>query len=153
MVLLPVVPAAAGIAILKHRLFDIDVVINRTLVYAALTATLALVYFGSVVMLQRTFVFLAGEDSNLTVVASTLAIAALFSPLRRRIQGFVDCRFYRKKYDVRKTLEEFGDRLRAGTELEDLAHELTEVVHDTMRPTRVSLWLREPERSPGRGPE
>jgi hypothetical protein len=147
------VPVAAGIAILRHRLYDIDVIINRALVYAALTASLAAVYLVSVVGLQRLLSPLVGEGNQLSVVASTLLIAALFRPLRRRVQGFIDRRFYRKKYDARKTLEEFGDRLRGGTELENLVNELVEVVHDTMRPTRVSLWLRESERSPGGGPE
>ena len=146
-------PVSIGIAILKYRLYDIDRIINRTLVYAALTAVLVLVYVGSVLSLQYLFRALTGETSQLVIVASTLAIAALFNPLRRRIQDMVDRRFYRNKYDARETLEEFGDRLRDGTELEDLAHELAAVVHDTMRPTRVSLWLRESERGPGRGPE
>ena len=146
-------PVSIGIAILKYRLYDIDRIINRTLVYAALTAVLVLVYVGSVLSLQYLFRALTGETSQLVIVASTLAIAALFNPLRRRIQDMVDRRFYRNKYDARETLEEFGDRSRDGTELEDLAHELAAVVHDTMRPTRVSLWLRESERGPGRGPE
>jgi hypothetical protein len=103
--------------------------------------------------LQRLLSPVVGEGNGFAVVASTLLIAALFQPLRRRVQGFIDRRFYRNKYDARKTLEEFGDRLRDGTELENLVDELVEVVHDTMRPTRVSLWLRESERSPGRGPE
>jgi hypothetical protein len=146
-------PVAIGVAVLKHRLYDIDLVINRTLVYGSLTAMLALVYFGGVAGLQRLLSPVVGEGNGFAVVASTLLIAALFQPLRRRVQGFIDRRFYRNKYDARKTLEEFGDRLRDGTELENLVDELVEVVHDTMRPTRVSLWLRESERSPGRGPE
>jgi len=146
-------PVAIGVAVLKHRLYDIDLVINRTLVYGSLTAMLALVYFGGVAGLQRLLSPVVGEGNGFAVVASTLLIAALFQPLRRRVQGFIDRRFYRNKYDARKTLEEFGDRLRDGTELENLVDELVEVVHDTMRPTRVSLWLRESGRSPGRGPE
>ena len=146
-------PVAIGVAVLKHRLYDIDLVINRTLVYGSLTAMLALVYFGGVAGLQRLLSPVVGEGNGFAVVASTLLIAALFQPLRRRVQGFIDRRFYRNKYDARKTLEEFGDRLRDGTDLENLVDELVEVVHDTMRPTRVSLWLRELERSLGRGPE
>lgn len=140
------VPVAVGFAILRHRLYDIDVIINRALVYGALTASLALVYFGSVVVLQRTFVFLAGEGSQLTVVASTLAIAALFSPLRRRIQGFVDHRFYRDKYDARKTIEAFSAKLRDETDLNDLGGQLVGAVRKTVRPAHVSLWMREPGR-------
>jgi hypothetical protein len=110
--LLPLVPAAAGIAILRYRLFDIDILINRTLVYGSLTATLVAAYFGGIVVLQRVFVVLTGERSTLAVVASTLLIAALFNPLRQRVQGFVDRRFYRRKYDARKTLETFSSKLR-----------------------------------------
>jgi len=136
------IPISMGIAILRYRLYDIDLLINRTLVYGPLTATLALVYFGGIVLLQRLFVALTGEKSTLAVVASTLVIAALFSPLRRRIQSFIDRRFYRRQYDVRKTLEEFSARLRDETDLDALNNELVRVVRETMQPAHVSLWLR-----------
>ena len=136
------IPTAIGIAILKHRLYDIDVLINRTLVYGALTGALGSVYFGGVVALQAAFRTLTGQESQLAVVASTLAIAALFGPLRRLIQGFIDRRFYRKKYDAVKTLEAFGAKLRNETDLDQLNDDLLTVVRETVQPEYVSLWLR-----------
>jgi hypothetical protein len=135
-------PVAAGIAILKYRLYEIDIIINRTLVYGTLTVTLVALYFGGVVVLQRIFVVLTGERSTLAVVASTLLIAALFNPLRHRIQVFVDRRFYRSKYDAAKTLEAFSVTLRDETNLKALNDELVGVVRETMQPAHVSLWLR-----------
>jgi hypothetical protein len=139
---LPSIPIATGIAILRYRLYDIDRIINRTLVYGALTATLVALYFGGIVVLQRIFVLLTGQQSTLAVVASTLLIAALFTPLRRRIQGFIDRRFYRRKYDARKTLEAFSTKLKNETDLEALNNDLVGVVRETMQPAHVSLWLR-----------
>jgi len=136
------IPISMGIAILRYRLYDIDILINRTLVYGLLTATLVAIYFGAVVLLQRLFVALTGEKSTLAVVASTLLIAALFTPLRRRIQYFIDRRFYRKKYDARKTLEAFSTKLRDETDLQALNDDLVGVVRETMQPVYVSLWLR-----------
>jgi hypothetical protein len=136
------VPVAIGFAVLKYRLYDIDIIINRTLVYGPLTVLLATTYVGSVVGLQSVFRALTGQESTLAVVASTLAIAALFSPLRRRVQGFVDRRFYRRKYDAAKTLAAFSDRLRDETDLEVLSKDLVGVVSATIQPEHVSLWLR-----------
>ena len=135
-------PVATGIAILKYRLYDIDFIVNRTLVYGSLTLVLALMYFGGIVVLQRLFVALTGGQSTLAVVASTLVIAALFNPLRRRIQSFIDRRFYRSKYDARKTLEAFSAKLRDETDLEALSDDLVEVVRETMQPVHLSLWVR-----------
>jgi hypothetical protein len=136
------VPVAVGFAVLKYRLYDIDVLINRALVYGSLTAILVASYFGGIVVLQRLFVVLTGEESTLAIVASTLAIAALFNPLRGQIQSFIDRRFYRRKYDARKTLESFSARLRDETDLEALNDYLVGVVAQTMQPTHVSMWLR-----------
>ena len=135
-------PIAIGIAILRYRLYDIDLLINRTLVYGSLTAMLVTLYFGGIVVLQRMFVILTGQQSTLAVVASTLLIAALFTPLRRRIQSFIDRHFYRSKYDARKTLEAFSATLRDETDLEALSDDLVGVVRETMQPAHVSLWLR-----------
>jgi hypothetical protein len=137
---------AAGYAVLRYRLYDIDVVINRTLVYGSLTVMLALVYFGGVAGLQRLLAPVAGENGQLAIVASTLAIAALFNPLRRRIQRFIDRSFYRRKYDAKKTLEGFSARLRDETDLDHLSRDLVGVVRETVQPEHVSLWLRRPEK-------
>jgi hypothetical protein len=139
------IPVGVGIAVLRYRLYDIDVVINRTLVYGSLTALLALVYLGGVTGTQAIFRTLTGdqEQPQLAIVVSTLIIAALFNPLRRRIQGFIDRSFYRRKYDARKTLEAFSAQLRNETALEALSDDLVGVVRETMQPAHVSLWLRD----------
>ena len=133
-------PSPPASRILRYRLYDIDRIINRTLVYGALTAALVLAYLGSVVSLQYAFRALTSGNSQLAIVASTLLIAALFNPLRRRLQASVDRRFYRDKYDARKTLEAFSAKLRDEVDLDDL----TGAVRDTVRPAYVSLWLKEP---------
>jgi hypothetical protein len=139
------IPLSISVAIFRSGLFDIDLVINRALVYGTLTASLALVYFGAVAGLQRLVPRLAGEYNQLVVVASTLAIAALFNPLRQRIQAFIDRRFYRSKYDARKTLESFSARLRNETDLDALTEDLVGIVCESMQPEHTFLWLRDPD--------
>ena len=138
------VPVAIGFAVLKYRLYDIDIIINRTLVYGSLTVMLALVYLGGVTATQALFQTFTGQEElpQLAIVVSTLVIAALFNPLRHRVQSFIDRRFYRRKYDARKTLEGFSARLRNETDLDGLNAELVTVVRETMQPEHVSLWLR-----------
>jgi hypothetical protein len=135
-------PIAVGGAMLRYRLYDIDLVINRTLVYGSMTAVLAATYFGGVVMLQGAFRALTGQGSQLAIVASTLLIAALFVPLRRRVQGFIDRRFYRRKYDAARTLEGFSARLRDETDVGVLSEDLLGVVRETVQPEHATLWLR-----------
>ena len=151
---LAIVPLSLTLSILRYRLYDIDVVINRTLVYGSLTVLLGLVYFGSVASLQYAFRTLTGHEDfpQLTIVVSTLVIAALFDPLRRRIQAFIDRRFYRRKYDARKTLDDFSVRLRDETNLDSLNAELITVVKETLQPEHVSLWLRQETAAEGGQP-
>jgi hypothetical protein len=136
------IPLSIAVAVLRYHLYGIDTLINRTLVYGSLTATLVALYFGGIVVLQRVFVLLTGEKSTVAVVASTLLIAALFTPLRRQIQSFIDRRFYRRKYDARKTMESFSAKLRDEMDLNALSDDLVGVVRETMQPAHVSLWLR-----------
>jgi hypothetical protein len=145
-------PIAIGVAILRYRLYDIDLLINRTLVYGALTTTLVGVYVSSVVVLQGLLRALTGQESQLAIVASTLVVAALFNWLRRRIQFFIDRRFYRNKYDAGRTLEAFSARLRNETDLDALSDDLVGVVGETMQPAHISLWLRPDTASKGKQP-
>jgi hypothetical protein len=147
-------PVFTGIAIVKHHLYDIDLLINRTLVYGLLTTMLVAVYVGGIVLSQRVFVGLIGQEElpQLAIVASTLMIAALFAPLRRRIQAIIDRRFYRRKYDAAKMLSAFNARLRDETDLGTLSDDLVGVVKETMQPEHITLWLRPDTGSKGRQP-
>jgi hypothetical protein len=152
------IPVAVGTAVLRYRLYDIDRIINRTLVYGALTALLAVGYVGSIMVLQgignlifqAPFRALIGQESQLATVAATLVIAALFTPLRHRLQSFIDKRFYRSKYDTRKTLEAFSNQLRNETDLDALSADLVDVVRETVQPAHVTLWLRKSVRGRAR---
>ncbi|MGI9121922.1 MAG: hypothetical protein ACR2FR_03415 [Rubrobacter sp.] len=146
-------PTAIGVAVLRYRLYEIDLLINRTLTYAPLTILLAATYVGGVVGLQAALRVLSGQESTLAVVASTLVIAALFTPLRRRIQSFIHRRYYRRKYDAAKTLEAFNARLRKETDLEALNGYLVGVLSETMQLEHVSLWLRPDTASKGKPTE
>ena len=141
------IPISFGFAILRSRLWDIDIIINRTLVYGSLTALLALLYFGLIFVLQSLFQGVFHQNNAVAIVVSTLVIAALFQPLRHRIQAIIDRRFYRRKYDAAKTLEAFSATLRNEVDLSQLREHLLNVVQETMQPAHISLWLRPPEPS------
>jgi hypothetical protein len=137
------IPVSMGFAMLRYRLWDIDVIIRRTLVYGLLTFLLLAIYFGAVVMLQTLFTAISEQSSTIAIVVSTLIIAALFSPLRGRLQNIIDRRFYRRKYDASQTLADFAATARDEVNLDMLMSELEEVVRGTMQPEHVTLWLRE----------
>lgn len=137
-------PISIGIAILRYRLWDIDLIIRRSLIYSVLTALLVFVYFGGVIVLQQLFHSLTGAGDDLAIILSTLAIAGLFNPLRRRIQEVIDRRFFRRKYDAQQVLAQFAETARDETDLEKLKARLIGVVNETMQPAQVTLWMREP---------
>ncbi len=139
------IPISFGIAILRYHLYDIDILINRTLVYGTLSAILALVYFGLIFALQYLLRGIINQNNDVAIVISTLMIAALFQPLQRRIQTLIDRRFYRRKYDAAKILKAFSASLRTEVDLTQLREQLVAVVQETMQPSHVSLWLRQPE--------
>jgi glucan phosphoethanolaminetransferase (alkaline phosphatase superfamily) len=142
------IPVSIGAAILRYRLYDIDVIINRALVYSSLTAVLILVYLAAVVSSQYVVRTLSGQESQLAVVASTLAVAALFGPMRRRLQNVIDRRFYRRKYDASRILATYGAQLREDVDLKTLSDDLLGVVGETVQPVHASLWLRPPDGTP-----
>jgi hypothetical protein len=146
-------PIGVGIAVLRYRLYDIDLVIRRTLAYTLLTMLLALIYFSSVVILQYLFTVLTGQQSAVAVVLSTLAIAGLFFPLRNRIQTFIDQRFFRRKYDAAQALADFAAVARAETDLDTLAAKLAAVVGDTMQPEGLGIWVKDLQSQPTSGPK
>jgi hypothetical protein len=143
-----IMPIAIGFAILRHKLYDIDIIIRRTLIYTVLTTILGVVYFGGIVLTQQVFRALTGQSSELAIVVSTLLIAALFAPLRRRVQDVIDRRLYRKKYDAEKVLADFQKNLRDEVDMETLKANLIGVLDDTMQPTKIALWVKESPKSP-----
>src|SRR5207247_9124979 len=141
-------PLSLGLAILRYRLWDVDVLINKVLVYGALTATLGVLYIGSVVGLSALLPGFSGQHSTVAIVISTLVAAALVQPLRRRIQRGIDRRFYRRKYDAAQALAAFSARLRDEVDLDAVTADLLAMVDDTIQPEHVALWVREPDRHP-----
>ncbi|TAH53698.1 MAG: hypothetical protein EYC68_02830 [Chloroflexota bacterium] len=143
-------PTAIGVAVLRYRLYDIEVIIRRTLIYGVVTGMLVALYFGLVILFQRIFAGIVGESTEIVTVVSTLIIAALFTPLRNRVQAAIDRRFYRKKYDAQKVLQKFSETVRDETDIDKLTAELVNVVNETMQPRSVSLWLKRGDGETGR---
>jgi len=142
MIVMPLIPVSIGIAILRYRLYDIDLIIRKTVQYGVLSALLALAYFGSVVLLQTVVGQATDAQSPLVIVVSTLLIAALFAPLRKRVQTAVDRRFYRQKYDAQQVLAQFAITARDETDMDKLTVELVRVVQETMQPQSLSVWIK-----------